>query len=257
MFIHSGETKLYASSFGPSHFPAIVGIGGWIGSSELWLEPFSILSEYYRTIAYDHRGSGASIAPVESITLDNLVNDVFMVLDAYGIDQCTLAAESAGALTALAAALKNPQRITALIIVDGMYYQSSIQNSEAFLQGLKTNYFATLDRFVELCVPEPDCQHIKRWGRQIINRADQQSAVALHIASSGVDMRESLGQIKQPTLIIHGEQDSLVPLEHARELATKISLSQLVVLKGAGHVPTLTRPHEVATAISNFLSANF
>jgi 3-oxoadipate enol-lactonase len=256
MFIDSGDAKLYATSFGSTGCPSIVGIGGWIGSSELWNEPFSILSESWRTIAYDHRGSGASLAPADSITFENLVNDLFAVLDAYGVGQCALAAESAGALTALGAALRNPKRITRLIIVDGMYYRGVDQNGDAFLHGLRTAYPATLDRFVELCVPEHGCEHIKRWGRQIINRADPESAIALRIAGSEVDIRASLGQIVQPTLIIHGDRDSIVPLQQAQELAAKIRGSQLVVLKGAGHVPTLTQPAAVADAISSFLRSN-
>nr|MCU0898845.1 alpha/beta fold hydrolase [Burkholderiales bacterium] len=106
MFIDVGDAKLYATAFGPRTAPAIVAIGGWIGSWELWAEPFSILSERWRTVAYDHRGSGATVAPVESITFANLVTDLFAVLDAHGIETCTLAAESAGAQTALGAALR-------------------------------------------------------------------------------------------------------------------------------------------------------
>ncbi|HNS01945.1 MAG TPA: alpha/beta fold hydrolase [Anaerolineae bacterium] len=109
MFVDIGNAKIYTTAFGSTTAPVIVGIGGWIGSWELWAEPFAILSRSWRTIAFDHRGTGATLAPVESITFDRLVNDVFAVLDAYAVEQCVLAAESAGALTALGAALRNPQ----------------------------------------------------------------------------------------------------------------------------------------------------
>jgi len=85
MFISSNEAKLYTAAFGSAKLPTIVGIGGWIGSWELWAQPLSILSESWRTISYDHRGSGASIAPIQTITYDNLVSDIFTVLDAYEV----------------------------------------------------------------------------------------------------------------------------------------------------------------------------
>jgi pimeloyl-ACP methyl ester carboxylesterase len=251
MFIPIGA-KIYASSYGSISDPAIMGIGGWIGSWELWAEPFSILSQNWRTITYDHRGAGATIAPVESITFERLVDDVFTVLDAYDVDQCILAAESAGALTALGAALKNPQRITGLVIVDGMYFRETPPEKDSFLYGLRNAYPATLDRFVDACVPEPDRDHIKRWGRQIINRASQEAAIALHLMASEIDLRNDLHRITQPTLIIHGESDVLVPVEEADWLAKTLPNSKLVILKSAGHVPTMTYPTDVSREINNY-----
>ncbi|MBE2220091.1 MAG: alpha/beta hydrolase [Anaerolineae bacterium] len=252
MFITIGKAKIYATSFGPKTFPTIVAIGGWIGSWELWAEPFAILSQNWHTIAYDHRGTGATLAPVESITLDRLVDDVFAVLDAYSIEHCILAAESAGALTAFAAALKNPHRITGLVIVDGLYVQETLPENDRFLLGLRKAYSATLDHFVEACVPEPDSDHIKHWGRQIIDRASQDSAIALYLMTSGADLRHDLPRITQPTLIIHGEADSLIPLEDAYWLAETIPHTKLSILKDAGHVPTLTHPVAIAQEITSF-----
>ncbi len=258
MFISFGNAKIYATAFGSTTSPVILGIGGWIGSWELWAEPFSILSQNWRTIAYDHRGAGATLAPVESITFDRLVDDVFAVLDAYAVEHCVLAAESAGALTALGAALKQPHRVTGLVIVDGLYFRETPPEKDRFLLGLRQAYPATLDRFVEACVPEPNSDHIKRWGRQIIGRASQEAALALHLLASETDLRHDLPRITQPTLVLHGEADALVPVEEARQLAKALPNAKLAVLKGAGHVPTMTYPLEVAREITNFFwqSAN-
>lgn len=255
MFINVGDAKIYATSFGSTTSPVIVGIGGWIGSWELWAEPFSILSQGWHTIAYDHRGAGASMAPAESITFDRLVEDVFAVLDAYHVENCVLAAESAGALTALGAALKYPKRITGLVIVDGMYFRETPQEKDMFLLGLRKAYSTTLDRFVETCVPEPDSNHIKRWGRQIIDRASQEAAIALYLSAGEVDLRNELSRISQPTLILHGEADDIVPVNEARQLSKILLNSKLSILPGAGHVPTMTRPQEIAQEIINFFGS--
>ena len=252
MFITTNDATIYATAFGSPTAPALLAIGGWIGSWELWAEPLSILSQQWRAIAYDHRGAGVTVAPVASITFENMVDDVFAVLDAYGIEQCVLAAESAGAVTALGAALKHPQRITGLVIVDGMYFRPPQPDGDPFLLGLQKAYPMTLDRFVELCVPEPDCDHIKRWGRQIVDRASQEAAIALYNLAGAVDLRSELPRVAQPTLILHGQADALVPVQAAQGLAKALPNAKLVLLPGAGHVPTMTRPVEIAQEIMNF-----
>ena len=252
MFIPVGDAKIFATTFGSPANPAILGIGGWIGSWELWAEPFSFLSGQWHTIAYDHRGSGATLAPVETISFDRLVEDVFVVLDTYQVNRTLLAAESAGATIALGAALRYPQRISGLVIVDGFYFQDTPESQDAFFAGLKSNYAQTLDWFVQACVPEVDCEPIKRWGRQILDRATAEAALALYRVPGSVDLRPKLNRITQPTLILHGEADSLVPLSSAQWLAQTLPAAKLVTLPGAGHVPTMTQPQTVAQEIMRF-----
>lgn len=256
MFVTVGDAQIYTTAFGSTTAPVIVGIGGWIGSGELWAEPFAILSQSWRTIAYDHRGTGATVAPVESITFDRLVEDVIAILDAYNVEKCVLAAESAGALTALGATLKFPERIAELVIVDGMYFRETPPEKDLFLSGLRQSYSTTLDRFVETCVPEPNSEHIKHWGRQIIDRASQAAAIALYVSAGEIDLRHKLHLISQPTLILHGEADGIVPVEEARQLSQILPNAKMSVLPGAGHVPTMTRPQEVAQEIMSFLGSD-
>ena len=253
MFIQTKGARIYATSSGSKSMPTILGIGGWIGNWELWVEPFSILSQHWHTIAYDHRGAGITVAPVETITLDHLVDDVFAVLDAYGVERCVLAAESAGALTALIAALRNPQRITGLVIADGGYYSAETPDTSPFMAGLRTTYDATLKRFIDACVPEPDSDHFKQWGLKILHRASQEAAIALY-AVGMIDLRNEFHRIMQPTLILHGEYDVIVPVKAAQWLANTLPNSRLTIIKGAGHVPAVTRPIDVAREIMDFFA---
>jgi pimeloyl-ACP methyl ester carboxylesterase len=68
-----------------------------------------------------------------------------------------------------------------------------------------------------------------------------------------MDIRDKLSGIVQPTLIIHGDMDNIVPIQQAHELHALIPGSKLAIFPGAGHVPTLTRSLEVAAEISAFL----
>ncbi|MBL8169626.1 MAG: alpha/beta hydrolase [Acidobacteria bacterium] len=254
MFIEVSGAKLFVLRSGPASGTAIIAIGGWIGSSELWQEPLADLSDSYVTIAYDHRGSGLTICDsMDGITFESLVADALAVLEAYGITRCVLAAESAGAQTALAVAERFPDKVSHLVIVDGMYSPGVAVDTDPFLQGLRAAYPATIERFVQLCIPEPDSEHLKAWGRKIVARAEESAAIALRIVSLTTDLTPALKRIPQPVLVLHGDKDKIVSLEAARALAATLPDAELKILAGCGHVPTLTRPKEVADAMRAFL----
>ena len=255
MFIPHNNAQLFTVEFGngPRTF---VAHGGWTGSWELWTGPFTQLSKTWRTVAYDHRGTGATIAPVESISVENMVDDVFAVMDRLKIEKCVLGAESAGGVVAVSAVLQQPDRFEGLVLVDALLYNAEDGSDANFINGLKTNYKETAGSFVDACVPaiEPNSAEIRSWGRKILARASSESAVRLLECTHGIDLRSRLHQIQIPTLLIHGDADALVPLSASEYMATQLPNSQLHIFKGAGHVPTVTRPLEVAQTINQYFS---
>jgi len=253
MFIHHDDASIFAVDFGSGPH-TLVAHGGWAGSWELWTETFSILSKSWRTVAYDHRGTGATVAPAESISLEAMVDDLFAVMDTLDIATCVLAGESAGAAVVLSAALQQPQRFTGLVIVDGLYYRPAPTGPEPFVLGLQADFTATVERFVDICVleSEPNSAAIRRWGRQILGRSSAAAAIRLYECLYGLDLRPEVCRISQPTLIIHGDADALVPLADAQWLAAAMPNAALHVVPGAGHVPTVTRPQQVAGTIERF-----
>lgn len=255
MFIHNKDAKLYTVEFGTGP-RTILAHGGWTGSWELWVEPFTHLSKTWRTVAYDHRGTGATIAPVESITLENMVDDLFTVMDKMKIEKCILAAESAGGIVAATAVLQEPHRFEGLVLVDAMLNNENNPGNAAFIQGLKTHFEQTVGHFVDSCVleSEPDSQEIRSWGRKILTRSTSESSIQLLKCTFGVDLRHRLREIKTPTLIFHGDSDNLVPLSDAEYAASQIPNNRLHIFKGTGHVPTVTRPREVANEINRVFS---
>lgn len=253
MFIARPDAQLYAVGFGAGP-RTLVALGGWVGSWELWAEPFAELSATWRTIAFDHRGAGATLAPAESISLQALVDDLFAVLDAYAVGECVLAAESAGAAVALQAVLQAPQRFSGMVVVDGLYHRERPDRPDPFVAALQADFDGTLSQFVDACVPEPDSAAMRSWGRQIVGRSTPAAAVRLYECLYDADLRPQIGQISQPSLIIHGEADLIVPVDAAQWLAGQLPNSQLLILPGAGHVPTITQPRAVAGAIERFFA---
>jgi len=253
MFIQHNNAQLYTVEFGngPRTF---VAHGGWTGSWELWAKPFTQLSKTWHTVAYDHRGTGATIAAVESISIDNMVDDLFAVMDQLNIEKCILGAESAGGIVALNAVLQQPDRFDGLVLVDALLHNEADGSDANFINGLKTHYTETIGGFVDACVHEnePNSLEIRSWGRKILARATSASAIKLLECTHGIDLRPQLSQINTRTLILHGDADVLVPLSDSENMAAQIPNSHLHVFKGAGHVPTTTRGKEVAEQINLF-----
>ena len=249
MFLDVNGVRLHALVFGDGP-RTLVAVGGWTGSWEVWEEPIAQLTAGgWRCVAYDHRGSGESPVDPALITVDAMVDDVAGVLDALGVERCILAGESQGGAIAQYAAARSPQRFDGLVL-SAPTRTGRNEGSSAFADACRADYPATVDEFVRACFPEPDSEHIKRWGRNILLRAEPNQAARIiemwrDEEVPTVDPR----QIGIPTLILHGTADVIVPIEHSRQLAELLPDAQLVELEGSGHVPTMTRPNDVVDAI--------
>jgi pimeloyl-ACP methyl ester carboxylesterase len=255
VFIGVNGQRIHAVSFGagPTTFLAL---SGWVATWEAWLEPFETLSRRWRCVSFDHRGAGETVVPPAAITPDALIDDVLGVMDALAIDRCILAGESLGTAVAVGAALRAPDRFTGLVLVDG----SAMIRAEAvrpLIAGVRASFEATLARFVDACVPEPDSDHLKRWGRDMLRRADAEAAA--RIFESYLDPpypAPALGELRVPALVVHGTADAIVPIEVGRRTARAIAGATLVELEGAGHVPTVTRSAAVVDAITAWATAH-
>lgn len=253
MFLRIGDDLVNTATFG-SGSRTIVGVGGWIGNWELWQQPFELLSDTHRVIAYDHPGSGETRF-TGSLTFERQVDVVFDVLDALEVERCVLAGESMGGTVAVAAALRQPERFEALVLVDSPMWDFDNATVRGFIDGLRADYAGTIAMFVEVCIPEPESEHLKRWLRRILMRVDAETAIRLLEIMYGIDLRPTLADVRLPTMVINGELDALPAnvVERAAETASLIDGASLHVIEGAGHVPTLTRPDEVAHVVRSFL----
>jgi pimeloyl-ACP methyl ester carboxylesterase len=248
MFLEVADATLMVSTFGAGP-RTIVAHGGWVGSGELWLPPFEIMSRTWRTVTHDHRGTGASQSRAKSITFEHLVADLFAVLDRLGIDRCVLAGESAGAAVALTAAQRQPGRFDGLVLVSPHYGGTPNAQMLEMMEGCKVDFPATMDAFVDACVPEPECYAERAWGRKIVNRSTAKDAIELLACMRDVDVVSRLSEMTMRTLILHGDRDLIRPVALSEELARLMPNAELVVARGVGHVPTVTRPAWVAKEI--------
>lgn len=253
MYLKSNDADILVSAFGAGP-RTLLAHGGWVGSGELWVAPFEMLSTSWRTITYDHRGTGGTRCNAADITFEGLVEDLFRVMDALKVETCVLAAESMGALVAFEAALRCPERFTGLVIVGGRYTGERTPARDRLIAGCKADFAATMDAFVEACAPEQGCDAERAWGKLIVKRSNAVAAVQMLECVENVDVASRLHAITVPTLILHGSRDVISPLASSEKLLELISQAKLLVADGCGHVPTITRPEWVAGQIQDFFA---
>jgi len=196
-----------------------------------------------------HRGCGISVFPLSSISAEVLVDDLFRVLDHYEVDRCVLSGESLGGITCLSAALRDPTRFDGLVLIDSAP-KTDPNGVKGLAAGARHDFPSTVHRFVDTCIPDPSREHLLHWGRQILLRATPEAAARMMEAF--LDVAPDLARVAVPTLVLHGSNDLIIPIEAAKALASGIPGAELVVIDDAGHVPTITRASEVVAEVERW-----
>ena len=255
MFIKVRGQLVHTVDYGEGA-PTIVGVSGSFGNSEIWEQPFELLSRRHRVIAYDHFGTGETRVPPELVTFEEQVAVLRELLDVLSVERCILAGDSSMVAVAVELAVRHPERIQALALVAGSVVHDENAIITGFVAALRSDFEQTLEGFVGGCIPEADSQHLRDWLRDIISRTGSERAAALLESFYGVDLSDRLPELSMPTVVIHGEQDVIRTSDAARAMAAAIPNCKLELLPGVGHVPTLTRPKEVADIIERLASGS-
>jgi pimeloyl-ACP methyl ester carboxylesterase len=144
---------------------------GRIGTYEDWLPTLEVMSKRWRVVSYDHRGAGETTVPIEEITATALVDDIFRVMDAMEINRCVLGGFSSGTGFTVRAALRNPSRFVGLVLMNGAAGVRPPNAAPAPPRRPPSawpgeTHTARMRWFIEQCTPEPNVEHIRRWGHQ-------------------------------------------------------------------------------------------
>ncbi|MDK1019563.1 MAG: alpha/beta hydrolase [Actinomycetota bacterium] len=255
MFERINGQHVYTVSFG-SGSDVVVGVSGSFGTWEIWQPPFELLSETCRTIAYDHYGTGQTRVPPHLVTFENQVELLGRILSRHATtDGCVLAGDSSMTAVAIAAAHRWPEAVSGLVLVSGGLDFSPTEPVTRFVEGLRHAFGPTVAAFVEMALPEDSEGHLRSWLQDIITRTGGERAAALVESFYSVDIRDLLGDVQMPTVVIHGELDAMPTssLAAAEELAQSMPNAELLILPDTGHIPTLTRPDDVAQVITRLL----
>lgn len=242
-------------------------IMGMSGTHLSWGEPFiGDLEQDFDVVAYDHRGIGRSDPETQQFSIADLAQDAAGILDALGWDEAHVLGISMGGMIAQELALRHPERIRTLTL--GCTYcggpgsalapQATIDKLSAGMMsgdrelairnGFEVNVshaFAEADgnyetfRAMAKALPAP-----------IPVIMLQMQAIAGHDTSARLPQLEGV-----PALVIHGDEDAMLPVQNGRMIAELIPGSQLEILEGVGHMFWWERPSHSAELFRTHVSA--
>lgn len=249
--VGSGETVLLIHGSGP-------GVSAWAN----WRLSLPALSQRFRVLAPDMAGFGFSERPANyQYSMQNWVAQAVGVLDALNIQQASVVGNSFGGALALALAIHHPERVKKLVlmgsvgvpfkITEGLDrvwgYEPSLDAMKGLLDIFAYNRALVTDELAEL-----------RY-QASIRPGFQESFSAMFPAprQRWVDaMSSSLADIRalpHPTLIIHGRDDKVIPLQNAYDLLDLIERSELHVFGQCGHWTQIEHAASFNQLVAEFL----
>jgi 3-oxoadipate enol-lactonase len=224
----------------------------------MWDPQVPALAERYRVVTYDTRGHGDSPAPQGPYTLDDLVDDLVALLDEVGAERAHVAGLSLGGMTAMRLAAREPARVDRLALL----CTSAKADPQGFLDraaAARSGGTAPLAPVVvsRWLTPPHAAEHPDLVARleAMIATADDEGYAACCEVVAHLDLREDLGRITAPTLVISGREDPALPPEHQRLIADGIAGAELVTVSPGAHLANLERTLEVTGALLGHFDA--
>ncbi|MCC8342895.1 alpha/beta hydrolase [Pseudomonas stutzeri] len=264
--------QLYYKDWGPKDGPVVTFSHGWPLSSDSWESQMLFLaSEGYRVVAHDRRGHGRSSQPWEGNDMDHYADDLAAVIDALDLQDVTLVGFSTGGgevaryigrhgtgrvkKTVLVSAVPpmmlrtedNPDGLP-LEVFDGIRKASLEDRAQLYLD-LASGPFYGFNR------PGAKVSQglIDNWRAQGMQAGHKNTYDSI-AAFSATDFREDLKKFDVPTLVIHGDDDQIVPLDiSGKASAAQIKDAKLIVYPGAPHGLTDTHKARFNQDLLDFL----
>jgi 3-oxoadipate enol-lactonase len=233
---------------GPHDAPVLV-LSGSVGSSvDMWLPQREALSGEYRVISYDHRGHGKSPVPPGPYSVAELAADVLALLDRLAVEKAHFCGLSMGGAVGMWLARYQPHRLDQLVLACTSAYFGSPEMWADRIEVARTN---GMDWIADFSLPRwltqgfvDENPEIAERIRTMLANTSLDGYASACAALGDWDFADKLPDVPTPTLIIAGSEDPSTPPDHARDIATQIPKSRMVVLDGAAHLANVQRPVE-------------
>jgi 3-oxoadipate enol-lactonase len=237
---------------GPEDAPVVVLANSLGAARGMWDPQVPPLAERYRVVTYDMRGHGTSPAPAGPYTLDDLVDDLVALLDRLGAGRAHLAGVSLGGMVGLRLAAREPGRVHRLAVL----CTSAKTEPQPFLDRARTvreGGTAPLAPAIAArwLTPGYAAEHPDLVARleAMIAGCDDEGYAACAEVVAGIDLREDLGRIAAPTLVISGAEDQALPPAHQQAIAEGVAGAELLTVHPGAHLVNLERTLEVTGAL--------
>jgi pimeloyl-ACP methyl ester carboxylesterase len=249
--------------------------GGGVDNARLsWELLIPELAVEHRVLTPDWPGFGESERPDIAYSSSFYIQFLQDFLDELQVQHASLAGISMGGMGVIGLALQAPQKVDKLILVDSYGLQRAapmhffsylfikVPGVNALTWAMMRNKAMT--RYtLQALLRRPDSvtdELVEQLYQEILKPNADRAWMRFQndeITRKGVRtcFMDRLGEIKSPTLIVHGTKDSAVPVENARQAHERIPGSKLIWMEGCGHWPQRDDPPEFNRVVKEFLSS--
>ena len=248
-FFASDGCRLHHEIYGDANAPPLVLLEGMGGDIPGWRRNIPHLSPQLLVVAYDLRGNGFSAGPDEPMSMATFVNDTIELMVHLGLPHAHVYGQSFGGMVAQELALTAPDRVATLTLActhcggpRAIHKESPVPKDRPHL-ALYSPHFAEKH-------PDHVAADLEVGGR---NPQEAHSRRRQWEAMQGFDSYDRLAELRVPTLVLHGSEDRLVPVENAHLLAARIPGAELRILEGAGHLYHSEQAEVVDAVVLDFV----
>lgn len=239
----------------------LVMLHGWGMHSGVWQHLVKTLSEKYMLYLVDLPGMGGS-RTIEPYHLHTVADEVAEVIPGVA----DILGWSLGGLVAQRIALNQPDRVRRLVLVgttpcfvakDGWENAVSSLHLREFADNVNKDYKTAMLKFLTLqCMRAKDARSTIRQLRASFEEKPMPTQSTLNRSLNillEADLRASVLHLRRPTLLIHGDRDTLAPVAAAHWMAKNLPMAYLRVMAGASHAPFLSHTEQFTNALEQFL----
>jgi pimeloyl-ACP methyl ester carboxylesterase len=234
--------------------PAVLLSHGYSATGHMWAPQRPSLESHYRLITWDFRGHGHTESPDDPAKYSEAltVGDMHGLLRHLGIDRAVIGGLSLGGTMSLAFHLRHPEMVRALVICDS---GPGFRNAESRAAWNARAHERARDLEARgLGALEASSREMREAMARHLSAKGLAHAARGMLTQEGSTLIDSLPDIRVPTLIIVGDQDTpfIAPSEY---MAKKIPGARLEVIKGAGHSSNLDQPEAFNRVLLDFLGS--
>ena len=256
--------RLHVQDTGGDGPPVLLIMGLGMSATGWWRTVPVLVDAGLRVLTFDNRGVGRSERPPGPYTVPAMADDALSVLDAAGIAAAHVYGISLGGMIAQELTLRHPERVRALVLgattAGGAVHVPASAETRAFVE-LRARM--TADHAVWASVPINYAARTRLHGGDLIAQDIEQRLrfpvepefyAAQLAAAQGHDAAERLARIRAPTLVVHGDEDVLIPPANGERLAELVPGAELRMWPQAAHLYFTDEP-EADRHVAQFLSA--
>ena len=235
-----------------------------------WKRTVPALARDRRVLALDFPGHGESDKPTRSYSMAYYDAVLESFLDSFGIERAALCGISMGGAVALGHALRAPERVSKLVLVDSHGLgRDAPWRAPGFLTLWTPLFDAVLERSLRdpatiatgLCAMtvDPDPEFVADVGRTVTDARTVQALTSWQRSEFGpCGLRtcylDRLDELAVPTLLVHGRDDPIFPVTWSERAAERIERGRFHAIDRCGHWPPRERPTEFNRVVGDFLS---